>query len=162
MKLCDPYQQAVLQLREQNTSKDSEILRLHDDITTASTRLRDICTSNDFEILRLSGGVAAASAEISRLRDICSSEEYETLRLRDENTVNASEVLRLRQEVLKLAADHDLKIRSDVEKIGRLKAQVDQLQKSNDYHTIEALRLTTESLELRSHKVHPDGVPGKL
>lgn len=109
MKLCDPYQQAVLQLREQNTLKDSEILRL-------------------------SGDVAAASAE----------------------------VLRLRQEVLKLAADHDLKIRSDVEKIGRLKAQVDQLQKSNDYHTIEALRLTTESLELRSHKVHPDGVPGKL
>lgn len=117
------------------------------------------------EISRLRQKNTKKKSEVLRLHQESTTKDTEISQLRQANTTNvsdSSEVLRLRQEVVSLAAEHNSKIREDVEKIGGLKARVDQLQKSSDYYTAEALRLTTENLQMKSQNIYPNGVPGKL
>lgn len=99
-------------------------------------------------IQRICGEITVKDSDISRLHV--------------EVTVKESELSRLHHDFPRLATENSSKILKKVEKIGRLKGRVSQLQNSSDYHTNEAVRLTTEDLRLRSDKIQPSGVPGKL
>lgn len=137
VQLCGLYRIAIWQLQMDNNEKHSEMQRLCGEITV-----------KDSDISRLHVQVTVKNSDISRLRQ--------------QVTVKDSDLSRLRQDFTRLATEHSSKILKNVEKIGSLKARVSQLQKSSDYDTSEAVRLTTENLRLRSDKIQPSGVLGKL
>lgn len=176
--MCGPYRIAVLQFQAENNVKDSEILRLGGEITAKDSdisrlrqegivkdsdisRLGQEVTMRDTAISRLGQEVTVKDADILLLRQEITVKDADLSLLRQENAVKDSDISLLRLDLTRVAAESNSKILKNVEKIGSLKARVTQLQKSNDYHTSESLRLTTENLRLRSDRILPTGVPGK-
>lgn len=86
------------------------------------------------------------ASEISLLRQTSTSE---IALLRQANELQASELSR----ALSRTAADDKELLS-------LKSRCDELEKSRDYFTSETLRLSAENSDLKSMRVHADGVPG--
>lgn len=114
--------------------------------TANASEISQLRTANASEISQLRTANASLASEITLLQQVNTSE----IALLQQ--FNASQASELSRAVARTAADE--------KELHRLKAHCDNAEKSKQYFFEENLRLNAENLNLRSHQVHADGVPG--
>lgn len=87
----------------------------------------------------------------------------ELLQLETANTSLLSEIALLRQVNASQSSELSralARTAADEKELIVLKTHCDMLEKSKEYYNSETLRLYAENSDLKSHRVHVDGVPG--
>lgn len=124
------------------------------------------------EILLLREEKTSLTTDITILRQEKISMNSETLLLRQEKTSLTTDTMTLRQDKISMAEDISIlreataslnfeiaSLYIEAGEVDKLKSQVDDLQKRNEYYMSETIRLGAESHQ-RESKALQDGVPG--